>query len=52
MTVKIKELNIKATIVSGSAKESNLKPELPRRDEYVNSLVRDFYQDNNNRRER
>lgn len=52
MTVKIKELNIKANIVSGSAKESNLKPELPRRDEYVNSLVRDFYENNHNRRER
>lgn len=52
MTVKIKELNIKANIVSGSAKESDLKPELPRRDQYVNLLVRDFYENNNNRRER
>lgn len=52
MTVKIKELNIKANIVSGSTKESDLKPELPRRDEYVNSLIRDFYENSNNRRER
>lgn len=52
MTVKIKELNIKANIVSGSEKESDLKHELPRRDEYVNSLVREFYENNNNRRER
>jgi hypothetical protein len=52
MTVKIKELNIKANIVSGSAKESDLKSELPRRGEYVNSLVRDFYENKKNRRER
>jgi hypothetical protein len=53
MTIKIKELSIKANIVNKSEKESEAKRDTTPREKYVCSMVRDFYENNNNnRRER
>lgn len=53
MTIKIKELNIKANIVSKSEKEAETKQRSIREERYVSSIVKDFYENNNNnRRER
>lgn len=53
MTIKIKELNIKANIVNKSEKKSDTKQDATPKEKYVCSMVRDFYENNNNnRRER